>query len=979
MNLFSKHRNNRILIIDDNHAIHADIKKILTFKLARDVSLEATKTKLFNRKHIAPQNKFSFEIDSAYQGKEGWELVKKANRDNRPYAMAFVDVRMPPGWDGIETIEQLWTENPDLQIVICTAFSDYSWEDISSRLEKADKLLILKKPFDNIEVRQIVNALTYKWTLTKIAATKTHQLEQMVEQRTLEIQEKSKKLKKSETKFRTLFETAPIGIIIVDQSGKIVLANNSIEKLFQYNKKELCGKKIEILVPDKFRKSHISVRSAYFKSPHNRSLNQNQPIVGQKKDGSEFLIEIGLSHFKLKTEMLAIGFIIDFTERKKAETELLKSEKRFEDIALSSGDWIWEIDSDFNYTMAMGNVQKITGYTPEELIGKKPFDLMPSYERERIKKIMADILKKRNPIIDLENWILSKGNRSVCCLTSGVPIIDESGEFIGYRGVDKDITERKNAELELQQSKQNAETASRAKSEFLANMSHEIRTPMNGIIGLTDLLLHSPLNEEQHQYLQMVKGSAAQLLSILNDILDFSKIEAGQLHIDKIEFNLRTVIESVSDVVIHKVEKKGLELNLFIRKDVPIYLIGDPARLRQVLVNLVGNAIKFTEKGEVTIAVEPEIHNDKNVTELHFKIADTGIGIPQNRQQDIFNSFTQADNTTTRQFGGTGLGLAISKQLVNMMNGKIWVDSTVNKGSTFHFTMQFDTQKNPSHTAFSLPVNIRGIKVLAVDDHSTNRLILSEMLKSFKVKPIVVGSGQEALDLVKKHPNIHLIITDFHMPEMDGMQLICNIRKIKGFKDVPVIILTSIGKFQKLQNAQEKNYIWTLTKPIKQSYLFDSIITSMGKSSQRRRIKTSGDLTPKIEELKTIKDDVRILLAEDNIVNQKVALALLSRTGIPVDVVGDGQLAIEHLEKLNYSLLLMDVQMPVLDGLTATKKIRENTKFSSLPIIAMTAHAMKGDKEKCLDAGMNDYVSKPIEPKELYSILIKWLIETQHQ
>ncbi|MBD3290179.1 response regulator [candidate division KSB1 bacterium] len=850
MNLYSEHKNKRILIIDDNPSIHQDINKILNYLSDRDTLFDETKNKLFGKSGVIKTRQESYEIDSAFQGKEGLELVRKANSENRPYAMAFVDVRMPPGWDGIETIEYVWEESPDLQVVICTAFSDYSWEDIACRLHKADKLLILKKPFDNIEVRQLANALTEKWMLTKVAASKAQQLERMVGKRTSEIQEKSKKLERSETQFRTLIETAPIGILIADQDGKIALINRMIEKQFCYRENEILGKEVEILIPERLRNKHAFNRKAYFKCPYNRTLDQNQKLYGRKKGNSEFPIEIGLSFIEFEQEPLAIAFINDITERKKAE-------------------------------------------------------------------------------------------------------------------------------IELQRAKNTAESASRAKSEFLANMSHEIRTPMNGIIGLTDLLLHSRLSGEQTQYLQMVKGSASQLLSILNDILDFSKIEAGQLQIEKVEFNLRTVIESISDVVIHRVEKKGLELNLFIQNDVPVYLIGDPARLRQVLVNLVGNAIKFTERGEVTIAVEPCKDSDNKQVELHFKVADTGIGIPKNRQEDIFKSFTQADSTTTRQYGGTGLGLTISRQLVNMMDGDIWVESEVHKGSTFHFIIRFEVQKDQMQTEMSLPVNIQGIKVLAVDDHSTNRLILSEMLKSLKVIPILASSGKVALELLNKNKDIDLIITDYQMPEMSGIQLIEKIREIANFKYKPVIILTSVGKSKKVKNLHEKDLVWTLTKPIKQSYLFDSIITSMGKSGQRKRFQVQDTLTPKIEKLKCLEDKARILLAEDNLVNQKVATALLNRTCIPVDVVGDGKSAMENLEKINYSLVLMDVQMPVMDGLATTRKIRENKKFESLPIIAMTAHAMKGDKEKCLSAGMNDYISKPIEPAELYSILIKWLLENK--
>ncbi|MBI2332340.1 MAG: response regulator, partial [Chloroflexi bacterium] len=770
---------------------------------------------------------------------------------------------------------------------------------------------------------------------------------------------------------RSLIDNLPDRIYVKDVEGRKILANIADAHASGVrNERELIGKTDFDLYPRDLAEK--------FWADDRVVLDSKKPVLNQEEQGLDkegnpaWVMTSKVPVRDSRDEVVGlVGIGRDITQYKLSELEIKRQKQFYETLISNSPVAIVVLDNDEKIISCNPAFEKLYGYKNSEVMGMLLDTLITTedlrteaeqYTRQVMQGTVHVISKRRRrdgTLVDVEIF--------------GVPVIVE-GERIGALAIYHDISA-------IVRAQQEAEQANRSKSEFLANMSHEIRTPMNGVIGMLELALDTQLTIEQQDYLHTSLKSAEALLSLLNDILDFSKIEAGKLELEDIDFNLRNTIEDVGYTLAKRAQDKGLELVCLVHPDITHILRGDAGRLRQILINLVGNAIKFTHQGEIVIRAEL-VNETETHARIHFSVQDTGIGIPHERQGAVFERFIQADGTTTRKYGGTGLGLAISRQLIEAMHGEIGLISEPGVGSNFWFEAAFPkVSAIPVMEALNPEegdqINLNTARILSVDDNQTNRYVLSKMVEGFGCHIDSAASGARGLEMLHQAMRAgdpyHVVLLDMQMPGMDGEQTARAIKSDPLVKEVKIVILTSMGKRGDAVRLEALGCSGYLLKPVKQQMLYEALLAVLN----RREEKGAGIVTRHVISEKRASDR-RILLAEDNAINQKIAVAMLQKNGYSVDVVDNGQQALDQATSSRYNAILMDVQMPDMDGFEATQRIREweTAHDRHIPIIAMTAHAMKGDREKCIDAGMDDYITKPIESRILYNVLERWLTST---
>lgn len=682
------------------------------------------------------------------------------------------------------------------------------------------------------------------------------------------------------------------------------------------------------------------------------------------------------------------------SELRRAEEALKQSEERYREFVEGTDNLVTEVDSEGRFTFVNEAALGVFGLKPEECIGRLAFDFVHEDDRERTQRHFVGWLMDKASSATFENRQVSRYGKVRDMLWTINFVYDDNGNIKAAKSIARDITERKKAEeelnkyranlellveertRELRKAKEAAESANRAKSDFLANMSHEIRTPMNGIVGMTELLLTTALTGRQKDYAEAVSCSTNALLTVLNDILDLSKIQAGKLVLESVPFNFRKILEQTGQIFTTQAGEKGIEVIVFYPPDIPSRFTGDPTRIRQIMNNLVGNAVKFTERGHVLIRVEAEENTEKNCR-FRVEVSDTGIGIPADRLETIFDQFSQADESTTRKFGGTGLGLAITRQLAEMMGGTIRVESTEGEGAVFSFIVTFAVRPDSRRNREIAPSRLN-VPVLVTDDHEYNRIIASEYLQAWKIPCETACSAEDALfrlrEARRKGEPFGIAVIDYFMPGVNGVELAEAIKADDLLKDTELILLSSGILTEELDLRKQRYFSAGITKPIRMSLLIQTI----SEVWLRREDGEASLFPPVLPDEKPVCINADVLLIEDHPINQRVASGVLTRFGCRVDVADNGRQAVDRFRKKKYDVIFMDAHMPVMDGFEASRKIREleNRKGISAgqrtPIIAMTALAMEGDRERCMEAGMDDYISKPVRSKSILEMLLKY-------
>jgi PAS domain S-box-containing protein len=897
------------------------------------------------------------------------EVLRESENKMKSIIESFNDVIFQISPEGIikyvsPNVEKLYGYNPEE--LVGQYFKKTTPQDEVPRALQALNDVISGKRVKNIEIEQVAKSgEVFHMELNVNPVIKDGKLiaVQGVMRDITERKKAEEAMRKSEEKYRTIFESFHDVFYRTDNNGIITVISPSIRYQAGYDPEEVIGKPStdfyfdpadrDVFMQKLREKGALHDYEIKFKTKDGRPLNAsaNARILYDENNQS-----VGIE-----------GVLRNITERKQQEEAVQKEASKLSAMISGLEEGIIFADIDDQIVEVNDYFLRLADREKSEVIGKKIWDLNSIITDEKIRGRIEEF--KSNPQatpIQAQKFLF--GLETILRIQ---PVYHRSQ----YQGLIMNISDV----TELVRTKREAQKADQSKSEFLANMSHEIRTPMNGILGMAELALNTNLTPEQRKYIEGIKSSSDALMTLINDILDFSKVEARKLELEAVPFSLQEIVyETVSNLSL-QAHKKKLELACDIPPQISYHVLGDPGRLRQVLINLVDNAIKFTEKGEVIVSVKEEEKTDKEV-HVHFAVTDTGIGIPEDKQQLIFDAFAQADGSMTRKFGGTGLGLAISSQLVNLMGGNIWVESKTEGGSSFHFTIPFKLPKGQEESSLSRRLDIlKGLPVLIVDDNATNRDILKKMLASWYTKPTEADSGEEARVLIDRAESegnpFAFVVMDAYMPGMDSFILAQEIKQNPNLAKSTIIMLNSAETRGDAAPWQKLGVSAFITKPIKQNELFEAAIKILGNDIERKESAPPPPNLPKEE----ASPGYRILVAEDNIVNQKVVCYMLEKQGHQVTSAHNGEEVLEAMEKDIFDLILMDVQMPKIDGFEATAAIREKENKTGLhvPIIALTAHAMKGDKEKCLEAGMDDYISKPIKPEDLLGAIERVINESK--
>jgi PAS domain S-box-containing protein len=776
--------------------------------------------------------------------------------------------------------------------------------------------------------------------------------------------------------FHSILDSMGDGIVVADMEGRFLLFNPAAERILGIGQTDI--------PPDRWPETYgvyclgtgelcPTEKMPLYRAIRGEECNQVELLIRNPLRPDGIIISVTGRPLRDAQGHLCGGVVVlrDITYRKLNEERLRYKSNLLQALMDNIPDSIYFKDRQSRFTrINRALADRFDLIHPQEAVGKSDHDyFLPEHAQQAVLN-EQEIMGTGRPVVDIEEKETWPDGHVTWVSTTKMPLLDPDGEIIGTFGISRDITERKKNEEALQRARAAAEAANRAKSEFLANVSHEIRTPMNGIIGMTDLALSTSLTPEQREYLQLVKSSAAGLLVVINDVLDFSKIEAGKIDIESEPFSLHDLLGDAVKSVALRAHARNLELACRIGEKVPDWVVGDEARLRQVLLNLVGNAIKFTEKGEVVVSVSMAQSG------LRFMVQDTGIGIPSDRIRAIFEPFVQADGSMSRRYGGTGLGLSISTRLIELMGGRIQVESEAGKGSRFSFELPLPEADPLLPRPKRLEARaLRGMRVLIVDDNETNLLILAEMTRGWGMEPVVVVDGPAALaalhEALRSHAPVPLVLLDAMMPGMDGFALAEQIQAHPELARGTIMMLTSGERQGDSARCRELGVAAYLTKPLKSSELFNAIVKVLGSAilapcEPKPPVQAaSSPITPPSA------PSLHILVAEDNPINQMLIRNLLLKQGHSLALVDDGRKAVEVYQVERFDLVLMDVSMPEMDGFEATGLIRKHQKAVGrrVPIYAMTAHAMKGDRERCLEAGMDGYMAKPLSAAELWRTL----------